>query len=157
MTRGDLGYNTCTMIYVAADKQGFQAIQFVEAYLKDHRLSFENLGVKREDEDIKLEDMIPPFAEKVRSTDGNLGILSCGTGVGVEVGVNKFAGIRACLVTDPKIAEWSKVYDNCNVLCLVGWETDKETVYRILDVWFAAQYDGDKGRLKMMEVFDTWH
>ena len=145
------------MIYISADKHGFKAIQFVEGYLKAHNLSFENLGVRGEEEDMKLEDMIPPFVEKVRSNSANCGILSCGTGVGVEVGVNRFSGIRACLATNPKIAAWSKMYDNCNVLCLVGWETNKEIVCEVLDAWFNAQYDGDTGRLKMMESFDTWH
>lgn len=145
------------MIYIAADKHGLKTIQFVEAYLKEHNLRFENLGVRSEGKDMRLEDMIPPLAEKVKSHLTNYGIISCGTGVGVEVGANRFAGIRACLATNPKIAEWSKVYDNCNVLCLVGWETTKEEVYKILDAWFGAQYDGDEGRLKMMKAFDMWY
>ena len=183
------------MVYIAADKHGFKVIRFVEEYLKSHNIPFENLGVRKEGDDMKLEDMIPPLVEKVRENENeaprayargifsffggaksaeasshsspiksgysakadNLGIFSCGTGVGVEVGANKFSGIRACLATTSKIAEWSKIYDNCNVLCLVGWETDKKTVENILDAWFSAEYDGDQHRLNMMKAFDSWH
>lgn len=145
------------MIYLAGDKHGWKAISSVMEYLTDHGIPFENLGVNSESEDIPLEVMIPPLVAKVKEDPKNRGIISCGTGVGVEVGANKFAGIRACLVTSPKIAEWSVVYDKCNVLCLSGWEAIKESVHAILDAWFAAKYDGSEKRLKMMAAFDTWH
>lgn len=145
------------MIFVAADKHGFKVIKYVEGYLKAHSLEFVNLGVKTETEDMKLENMIPQVVTKVRENEDNKAILSCGTGVGVAVGANKFRGIRACLTTTPQIAEWSVVYDNCNVLCLSGWGSDKATVYKILDAWFNAKYDGNKERSKMIAALDTWH
>ena len=145
------------MIYIAADKHGLRAIKFVEEYLKSRNIPYDNLGIKTETEDMRLEDMIPKVVAKIRENRENKGILSCGAGVGVEIGANKFSGIRACLATNTKVAEWSRVYDNCNVLCLVGWEPEKNTIHSILDAWFGAEYDGDADRLKMMEVFDSWH
>lgn len=145
------------MIYIGADKHGYKAIQFVEDYLKSHNIDFENLGVKNENEDMPFEDMIPKVVSKVKEDEDNKGILSCGTGVGVEVGANRFSGIRACLATNPKIAEWSAVYDKCNVLCLVGWDVEKKNVDKMLDAWLNAKYDGDEKRLKMIETFDSWH
>src|SRR5579863_8889688 len=106
------------MIYIAGDKHGYNAIKLVEDYLHTYNIEFVNLGVKSNEEEIKLEDMIPSITKKVLEKKENKGILSCGTGVGVEVGANKFSGIRACLATNEKVAEWSRVYDNCNVLCL---------------------------------------
>lgn len=145
------------MIYIAGDKHGWQAISLVVAYLTERGVAYENIGVKQADADIALEEMLPPIAEKVRSAPANSAIVSCGTGVGVEVGINKFAGIRAALATSPQIAAWAKEKDMCNVLCLVGWQATKETIYAILDAWFAAKYDGDEKRLAMIQTFDTWH
>ena len=82
--------------------------------------------------------------------------MSCGTGVGVEVGINKLSGIRACLAQDERIAEYARVYDDCNVLCLVGWETSEEKVEKIMHAWLQARYDGNQERLKMFDVFDLW-
>ena len=145
------------MIYIAADKHGFKAIKLVEEWLNLHNIPYDDLGVRSETEDIKLEDMIPKVMAKIRENKENKGILSCGTGVGVEIGANRFSGIRACLATNAKLAEWSRVYDNSNVLCLVGWKPEKDTVRSILDAWFGAEYDGNADRLRMMEVFDNWH
>lgn len=144
------------MIYLGADKHGFTTIQFVSDFLKSSGKEFVNLGVQSEGGDIKLQDLIPKIVAEVLKGENNTAIISCGTGVGVEVGANKFSGIRACLATDEKIAEYSRVYDDCNVLCLVGWDADKEKVDRIVSAWFKAEYDGSESRLKMFEVFDRW-
>jgi len=143
------------MIYFAGDIHGWKAISFVIAYFDERGIAYKNIGVKNSDEDMLLEIMLPQVAAEVKK--GNRAIVSCGTGVGVEVGINKFSGIRAVLAASPQIATWSVEKDNCNVLCLVGWQATQESVDAILDAWFAAKYDGSEKRTKMMKVFDTWH
>lgn len=75
------------MIYIAGDKHGYNAIKFVEEYLHEYTIEFENLGVKKEGEDMKLENMIPSVTKKILLNKDNKGVLACGTGIGVEVGV----------------------------------------------------------------------
>ncbi len=143
-------------VYLAGDHHAIDTIQIVEEYLNLHNIEFENLGSKNKTQQTKLEAFIPKVTNKVLENKQNLGILSCGTGIGVEIGANKFTGIRACLATNKKIAEWSKIYDNCNVLCLVGWEPNKKQIHSILNTWFQAKYDGNQDRLKMFKTFDEW-
>lgn len=145
------------MIFVAGDKHGFKVAEYVREYLQKNSLHYENLGVSSDQEDMELQDMIPPVVQKVLEDVTNSGILICGTGIGVEVGANKFSGIRACLATTPQIAQWARQYDKCNILCLVGWDDDKEKLNKILDAWFEAEYDGSESRSKMFEEFNKWH
>lgn len=145
------------MIFVAGDKHGFKAILCVKEYLDSKKLEYADLGVKSETEEMMLESLIPPVVKKVLENEDNRGILSCGSGVGVEIGANKFSGIRACLATSEELAEWANVYDKCNVLCLIGWNCDKGQIFKMLDKWLGAKYDGDPGRLKTFEEFDKWH
>lgn len=145
------------MIYLAGDMHGWEAIRTVMKYLDEHGCPYENLGVKNAGEDMPLQVMLPPVAQKVRMHAEHSAIVSCGTGVGVEVGINKFSGIRASLAVNPQVASWAKEKDMCNVLCLVGWQTSKESIYAILDAWFGSVYDGSQERLAMMKAFDAWH
>jgi len=145
------------MIYLAGDKHGWNAMVIVTEYLNARGLAYENLGVTREGEDIPLEVMLPNVAEKVRRAPDNTAIISCGTGVGVAVGINKFAGIRAALASNPQVASWAVEKDKCNVLCLVGWQVEKQKVDEMLDAWFSARYDGSTKRLAMIRAFDAWH
>ncbi|VVA43937.1 Ribose-5-phosphate isomerase B [Candidatus Roizmanbacteria bacterium] len=144
------------MIYIGADKHGFTAIKIIEKYLINNKIVFENLGVVKEDNDIKLEILIPKITKQVLKSEKNKGILVCGTGIGVAIGANKIKGIRANLATNKTIAEWSVVYDNCNILCLSGWKPNKKTIEEILHSFLNAKYDGSEKRLKMIKTFDSW-
>lgn len=144
------------MIYLGGDKHGFKAIKIVEECLKSEGKDFVNLGVQNEEENISLQELIPKVTNEILKDKSNTGILSCGTGVGIVVGANKLKGIRACLATDEKIAEYARVYDDCNVLCLMGWDNDKEKIERILKVWLKSDFDGNQERLEMFKAFDVW-
>lgn len=145
------------MIYLAGDMHGWDAIRTVMKYLDEHGYPYENLGVKNAGEDKPLQIMLPPVAQKVKKNAEHSAIVSCGTGVGVEVGINKFSGIRASLAVSPQVASWAKEKDMCNVLCLVGWQASKTSIYAILDAWFGSVYDGSQDRLAMINAFDAWH
>lgn len=145
------------MIYIAADRHGYKAIKFAVEFLKKNKIEYENLGVTNAAQDLKLEHMIPEVVKKVKNSNTNKAILSCGTGVGVEVGTNKFSGIRACLAANAQIAKWSRIYDDCNVLCLAGWKCTKKQIHSILKAWFSSSYDGDQARLQMFKEFNKWH
>ena len=145
--------------YIAGDKHGFKVIEIVKEWLLENEYKFKNLGISNREENISLQEMLPKVAKSVLQDNKNqsFGIVSCGTGIGVEFGINKFSGIRAVLATDPQIAEWARVKDNCNVLCLVGWRPNKDNISSILDKWFSAGYDGSEKRLEMMNEFNKWH
>lgn len=145
------------MIYIGADKHGLETVEAVIAYLNEKKIPFKNLGVVSPNEDMKLEDLIPAVVNGVRESKENKGILICGTGVGVVVGANKFSGIRAILGNDEKIVEWSRQYDDCNVLCFAGWNIASENVQKSLNIFLNTNYDGDVARLSMIKTFDTWH
>ena len=103
---------------------------------------------------ISLREIIPAVCNPVRQGKAESGILICGTGAGVEIGANRFKGIRASLCTTAKQAENARIYDNANVLCLSSWLTDDPS--EILDAWFSNKFDGDEGRSQMLKDFDAW-
>lgn len=90
----------------------------------------------------------PDIAEKVCNdvTSGNseLGILVCGTGVGMSISANKIKGIRAAAVSDVYSAAMSKKHNNANVLCIgqrvVGFGLAK----MIVEAWINETFDGGR-------------
>ncbi len=129
--------------------------QAVVQYCERQGLETTNIGAESEDVEVLLITLIPRFVGDLRSNPGASGILVCGTGVGVEIGVNRFPGIRASLATEPQIATWARQYDNANVLCLSGWLAG-ENVAPILDAWFSAEFKGDEQLDRQLAAFDTW-
>ena len=140
-------------IYIAGDHYAVDLVEKVINCLDKNSINYENLGALEESTKVPLQEIIPKVTAASKDTE-NFGILICGTGAGVEIGANRFKGIRASLCIDPKQAEYARVYDKANILCLSSWITKDPTT--ILDAWFSAKYDGNESRLKMFEDFDTW-
>lgn len=145
------------MIYIAADHFGIQAKAVVTTWLSKNGFKFEEFGSRAETDKCSIADFIPTVTSKVRDSENNRGIMICGTGIGVDIGANRFKGIRSVLASTPKVAEWSRTYDNSNVLCLSGWEFNKANLEAILSIWFSTKFhdpDGEKNRF--LSSMDRW-
>ena len=145
------------MIYLAGDHHAEEALVRIRSYLRAARQDFKEFGYQSGAEPkAKLQEFIPQLAKAVRTDEGSSGILVCGTGVGVEIGANRFPGIRASLCSTPRSAEWARTYDDANVLCIASWALTDLKLDDILRSWLQTGYDGDKQRREMFRVFDSW-
>ncbi|MCV5943042.1 bifunctional allose-6-phosphate isomerase/ribose-5-phosphate isomerase RpiB, partial [Escherichia coli] len=70
------------------------------------------------------------------------GILICGTGVGISIAANKFAGIRAVVCSEPYSAQLSRQHNDTNVLAFGSRVVGLERGKMIVDAWLGAQYEG---------------
>ena len=69
------------------------------------------------------------------------GILICGSGIGISMAANRYAGVRAALCRTPKEAELSVQHNNANVLCLGARISSLDEMKAIVDAWFAAEFE----------------
>ncbi|MDA1354168.1 MAG: ribose 5-phosphate isomerase B [bacterium] len=90
----------------------------------------------------------PDFADKVATAilDGtaDLGILVCGTGIGISIRANRYDGIRAALVHNEFTAEMTKAHNNANVLCLGGRVVPTELALKLVDIWLDTPFEGGR-------------
>jgi len=97
-------------------------------------------------------------AQQVAAGDANVGVLICGTGIGMSVAANRVPGIRAAAVTDVCAAQLSREHNDANVLCLGGRITEPGTAEEILRVWLATPFsNGERHvrRLRQIHERDT--
>ena len=145
------------MIYLAADHFGYQLKRVVSDWLNGQRIEFAELGSKSPTDEQAITDFIPQVSKAVLADPANRGIMICGTGIGVDIGANRFRGIRSVLASSPKVAEWSRTFDNSNVLCLSGWDASEQNVIEILIVWFETPFkDPDGSKSKFLSAMDRW-
>lgn len=145
------------MIYIAGDHHAEPALTRIRTFLTTTGCEFQEFGYRSgADPSAKLQDFIPELAKAVQQEEGATGILVCGTGAGVEIGANRFYGIRASLCATPKSAEWARTYDDANVLCIASWALEEMDLETILESWFRTAYDGDTSRREMFRAFDSW-
>ena len=104
--------------------------------------------------DGSIVDDYPDYAklvgEAVQTSAAEIGILICGSGVGVAVAANKLRGIRAALCGDTYSAHQSREHDDCNVLCVGARVTGVELALDIVRSFVAAKFTGEERHLRRL-------
>lgn len=94
-------------------------------------------------------------AQKVVSGKADLGIVICGTGVGITISANKLKGIRAALVEDVETARYAREKLNANVLGIGGRIVGIGLMERIIDAFLETKYQPSEENEKMIQRIDT--
>ncbi len=129
-----------------------QLASFVEGL--GHQVA--NLGTNGPDR-VDYPDFARKVCEAVQKGEADLGILVCGTGIGMSIAANKFRGIRAANVTLPEVAPLARQHNDANVLTLSARFVDEPTNEQIIANFLNAQFEGGRhaGRLaKIAQIED---
>lgn len=134
-------------IALGSDHAGFALKQKIKAYLKKKKIRFLDFGTDSE-ESCDYPDFAYPAARAVAKKKYDLGILICGSGVGVTVVANKVKGIRAVNAYDVYTAKQSREHGDCNVLCLAGRKLSAAKALAIVKVWLTTPFSNDPRHLR---------
>lgn len=141
-------------VVIAGDHHAVELIDKIQSWLEAKSIEFTNVCTASEDKKVSLQKIIPAVAKVVQFGQAEWGILACGTGVGVEIGANRFKGICASLCRDAEQAKNARIYDNANILCLGSWY--KDDFEKILKAWLENEFDNDERRAQMIKDFDEF-
>ena len=129
-------------IAVASDHGGYALKLKVAAHLKERGIEVEDLGTHSE-ESVDYPVYGKACGEAVVSGRGDLGMVFCGTGIGISIAANKVHGVRCALVTSVETAHLAKEHNNANVLAMGGRTTDPELAVRMTDEWLDTVFAGE--------------
>lgn len=87
-------------------------------------------------------DAARAVCEKIISGEADMGILICGTGVGMSIAANKFKGIRAACCSDYFSARLTREHNNANVLCFGARVVGEGTAMDLVDVFVSTKFEG---------------
>lgn len=126
------------MIYLAADHRGFELKEKVKEWLKEWGEEFEDMGNEKYD---KADDY-PDFAKRVGKAVGEgkgKGVVVCGSGVGVNIVVNKFAGVRGFIGMNKEQVGHGTEWDHGNVLALASEHVNEEEAKEMVRVFIETE------------------
>lgn len=83
-------------------------------------------------------------ATKVSTDESQMGVLICGTGIGMSIAANKVNGVRAAVCCDLAAAKLSRQHNNANVLCLSGESFEAEQYAELVTHWLGAEFEGGR-------------
>lgn len=139
------------MIALGADHGGFILKEAIKRYLDSEKIAYKDFGTFDE-----ASVDYPPIAAKVAHfiADGSaeLGILCCGTGIGMSIAANKVKGIRAAVCSNAYCAEITRHHNNANILCLGGRVIDEKQAVEFAKLFLNTPFDGGRHQRRIDEI-----
>jgi ribose 5-phosphate isomerase B len=138
-------------IALGADHRGFAAKEKIKGMLRE--LGHEVIDVGTDSpKSYDYPDAALAAAKSVTNGQSELGILFCGTGIGMSISANKIAGIRAALCHDELTTELARRHNNANVLCLPADLVGDSLMQRIVQVWLKTPFEGGRHERRIQKI-----
>jgi ribose 5-phosphate isomerase B len=138
-------------IAIGADHAGFHVKEKVREYLTSAGYAVDDLGTRSE-ESVDYPDFARETAQRVANGGDDLGILVCGTGIGMAITANKVPGIRAAVVHDNETARLAKEHNDANVLTFGGRTVSPDKAIAIVKEFLAAQFAGGRHERRIEKI-----
>ncbi len=140
-------------IAIASDHAGVDMKNFISIFLKNKNIDVVDLGC-----DGTQSVDYPLYADKmahyINENPLDLGILVCGTGIGISIRANRHKGIRAALLYSDEVAEMVKKHNNANVMVFGGRTMSKEDIIRRIEIFLNTDFEGGRHqrRIDMLDI-----
>ncbi len=139
-------------IVIGSDHAAFPLKEYLKQELSGLGIRVEDVGTHS-----AASSDYPEFgmavARRVASGQFSRGILLCGTGLGMSMVANRFAGVRAALCSEPLSASLSRRHNDANVLVMGGRMIGQTMAMEIVKVWLETPFEGDRHQ-RRIALFD---
>lgn len=131
-------------VAIGSDHAGYFLKEKIKEFLKSKGIEFEDRGVDSGDGKVDYPDFARAVAEDVSSHRADLGILICGTGIGMSITANKFPGVRAALVFNEFSARMAKAHNDANIIVFPGRIISPDYAIELLKVFMESSFEGGR-------------
>lgn len=144
-------------IFIGADHRGFELKNKLIEYIQEKNIRIEDMGPMELDPNDDYPDAAQKVAQAVLQNPSDfLGIVICGSGVGVAIAANRFRGIRAGLGFNLDQVKHMRKNDQVNVLSIPSDFIDFEEAKRFIDIFLATDPLQDEKYLRRSKKLDEF-
>ena len=139
-------------IVIGSDHAGFDLKDFFKTYLSNEGFNVEDVGTNSH-ASCDYPDIADKVAEHIRNNPDDLGILICGTGVGMSMAVNRYPFIRGALLYNIDEAKLARQHNNANVIVFAGRMFENKENLDFLNAFLSAEFSNEerhKQRIKKL-------
>lgn len=138
-------------IAIGCDHGGFEHKNAIAEHLKERGFEVTDFGIY-ENKSVDYPEIALKVASSVAAGENTLGILVCGTGIGMSMAANKVNGIRAAAVSDHFSAKYTRLHNNANILCLGGRVIGIGTALELADLFVDTEYEGGRHQKRLQMI-----
>ena len=139
------------IVYIGSDHAGFEAKSHIIDLVSNMGYSVIDKGTFSP-ESVDYPDFGVAVGKAVANDPDTLGIIICGTGIGISIAANKIKNIRAALCTTPLHAEMARKHNNANILAMGARMTGLEEMDAIINTWFSTDFEGGRHQKRIDKI-----
>ena len=139
------------IISLGADHGGFELKNRLSEFLRSEGHEVIDNGTNSPDS-VDYPDFAKPVAHDILEKRAELGLLVCGSGIGISIAANRFKGIRAALVTNPDYARLSRQHNNANIIVFGGRFTAFEDAKEWLKIFLSTPFEGGRHERRIEKI-----
>ena len=139
-------------IVIGSDHGGYELKQEVMDHLKKRGIEVIDVGCYSA-ESCDYPVYTKPVTEAIQNGDADLGILICGTGIGMSMAANKEKGIRAALCHDTFSAKATREHNNANILCMGARVVGPGLALMIIDTFIDTPFSNDERHIRRISYY----
>lgn len=130
-------------LYFGSDHAGFALKESLKKQAEEKQIPHTDVGCFSQDScDYPL--IARELGEKIAEYPESMGVLICGSGIGMSIAANRIKGVRAAECSNEEYAKLARQHNNANVLCMGARLVDEPTAKKMMDVFLNTPFEGGR-------------
>ena len=138
-------------IYISSDHAGYNLKENIKRKFKKKYI-FLDLGTNSSKVSVNYPDFAHRLCKKVTNDSKNIGILVCGSGMGMSMAANKHKKIRAAVCYSVKNTKLSRLHNNANIITLGSRLTKKDTAFKCIEAFINTKFEGGRHKKRVEKI-----
>ena len=138
-------------IAIGCDHAAFKEKLALIKYLNDKEITVKDFGCHSESS-VDYPDYAHAVCKEIQNSNFDLGILICGSGIGISIAANRNKGIRAALCCSEFHAEMSRKHNNANIIAFGARATTIEEMIKMINVFLNTKFEGGRHQKRVEKI-----
>jgi len=138
-------------IFISSDHAGYNLKENIKKKFKKKYI-FLDLGTNNSKVSVNYPDFAHRLCKKVSNDSKNIGILVCGSGMGMSMAANKHKKIRAAVCYSVKNTKLSRLHNNANIITLGSRLTKKDTAFKCIEAFINTKFEGGRHKKRVKKI-----
>ena len=138
-------------IFISSDHAGYKLKEDIKIFLNKKKYSFTDLGPDN-DNRVDYPDFAHKVAKKVKINKNHVGILVCGSGMGMNIAANRHKNIRAAQCFNLKSTKLSRLHNDANIITLGSRLLKKKNVMNMINIFLKTKFNGGRHTKRIKKI-----
>ena len=138
-------------IFISSDHAGFKLKEQIKRRFKN-KFIFKDLGTDNSKISVNYPEYAHKLCKKVGNNTKNMGILVCGSGIGMSMAANRHKKIRAAVCYSPKNTKLSRLHNNANIITLGARLTKKNIAFKCVELFINTKFEGGRHNKRVKKI-----